>query len=178
MKLNLKSSLAATGLALGTTLMMAASASAASLFSFEVTPDFGFLSGQSFSGTVEFDDSLLTGIGDETVSLSSFNFDFLGTVFTEADDNDNDPFAQFFDGVFLGVSFVEDDFQFSPGFFSIDEAFFSYDLPDGAGFGSVAYTPVSVVSVPDPSVIGGLVAVGLVGLKLKRKAQAPAESRA
>ena len=173
MKLNLKSSLIATGLALGTTLVMAASASAASLFSFEATPDFGLLSGQSFFGTVEFDDSGLTGTGDETVGLSSFNFDFLGTVFTEADDTF--AFAQFVDGAFLGVDYIGTDFQFSPGFLSLDEAAFSYDLPAGIGSGGVTYT---AVSVPDPSVLGGLVAVGLVGLKLKRQTQAATEASA
>ena len=173
MKLNLKSSLIATGLALGTTLVMAASASAASLFSFEATPDFGLLSGQSFFGTVEFDDSGLTGTGDETVGLSSFNFDFLGTVFTEADDTL--AFAQFFDGAFLGVDYVTDTFQLSPGFFSTDDASFAYDLPAGSGLGGVTYT---AVSVPDPSVLGGLVAVGLVGLKLKRKPRAAIDANA
>ncbi|MDB9524580.1 hypothetical protein PN498_01150 [Oscillatoria sp. CS-180] len=175
MKLNLMSSLATTALALGTTLMMAASASAASLFSFEATADFGPLDGQSFFGTVEFDDSGLTGSGNESVNLSSFNFDFLGTVFTEADDTF--AVAQFSDGTFLGVDYVVDDFQLLAGFPSIADASFFYDLPTGIGSGGVTYT-ATPVSVPDPSMLGGLAVAGLVGLKMKRKAQTAAEASA
>ncbi|NJN74771.1 MAG: PEP-CTERM sorting domain-containing protein [Limnothrix sp. RL_2_0] len=162
---------------------MAGSAKAAVMYSFEVTPDFGPLLGDTYLGTLEYDDSGLTGIGEETVGLSDFDFSFLGSDFMSADD----PFAfvQLFDGVFLGVEYSAPEFQFlsgidpfDPSFSSIDNAFFAYDVSAGAGFGNIKYTsiiapPPPATSIPDPSTVLGLIGVGFIGIRMKRRSQEP-----
>ena len=150
------------------------------MYSFEVLPDSGPLAGDRFSGQVEFDDSVLTGVGDETVGLSDFSFSFLGNNFTPVDD----PlaFAQFFDGTFLGLDYISTDFQllsgidiFEPAFSSIDNTFFSYDIPSGAGFGNISYTVVTkpptppTAAVPTPALLPGLIGMGVTALRKRRK---------
>ena len=158
---------------------------AASVYSFKASPDSGSLTGQTFSGNVKFDDSVLSGSGEETVSLSDFNFSFLGNAFTLIDD----PlaFAQFFNGDFLGVEYGTTDFQllsgldfFDPALSSINDAFFSYDVASGAGFGDVSYKlvatpPTPPAAVPTPALLPGLIGMGVAALR-KRKQTVEQES--
>ena len=135
----------------------------------------GPLTNQLFSGFVSFEDSSLSGIGDESLPITNFQFEFLGVEYTEADD----PTAtvDFFDSDFLGLNFAavdpstNDSFSFVSGMFafppvfppSINDAFFAYNLPQPpppqGGEGQVTYT-----KVPEPSSIIGLLALASLGL--------------
>lgn len=144
---------------------VAAPATAASvIYDIEVNLDSGFLSGETFTGFFEFDDSGLTGSGEEYLAVSDLSFDFNGDDFTEDDGN---PEVLFFDGDFLGLEFSTDAaFSFVPGFFDLSEAEFFYDVPDQvAGAGDVVYTlrDDSGMSVPEPASALALLAVGALG---------------
>jgi hypothetical protein len=92
------SALGAAALALVTTSAEAAT------FTFEVF-DVENLPGQTFSGSFNFDESLLTGVGEEIISGIDLEFSFLGKTFTEEDDVEfpSFPLALFFE--FLRVIF-------------------------------------------------------------------------
>ncbi|MDJ0598374.1 MAG: PEP-CTERM sorting domain-containing protein [Crocosphaera sp.] len=142
-------------------------------YNFEVSIDSGSLAGETYTGSFIFDDSGLTGIGDEFLSVSRISFDFDGVNYTETDDSFG-PEVLFFDGDFLGLSFSTDaEFSLIPGFFELEEALFSYNLPgqvDGAG-------DVNYNLVPEPlTILGTVTALGLGGffkrkLKLSNKSQ-------
>lgn len=160
-------SFVATSAVLGLAVINANSVNAASIiYDFEVSIDSGYLAGETSSGFFEFDDSELTGIGDEFLSVSNISFDFLGVNYSKTDSL-SDPEVVFFDGDFLGLSFSTDaEFSFIPGFFDLSEAYFSYDIPgeiDGAG--NIAYTlrPDTPASTPEPTAIFGLLALGVTG---------------
>jgi hypothetical protein len=119
-------------------------------YAFDGVTDSGAFLNQIFSGSLSFDDSGLTGVGEEWIALGSIALDFLGQHHTLGNAAAV-PEAGFFDGTFLGVSFTVDagDPQFSlvAGYRSIDEAFFAYDTAAGlSGGGSVTYT----AAVPEP----------------------------
>ena len=139
--------------------------SAASIiYDFEVSIDSGVLDGETYSGFFEFDDSALTGIGDEFLSVSELGFDFLGVNYTETDSL-SDPEAVFFDGDFLGLNFSADEFSFLTGFSDLSEAFFEYDIVGGTGAGDIVYTLRSdtPVSTPEPTTVFSLLALAAVG---------------
>jgi hypothetical protein len=173
MTLTLKKLVLAAGVTLSALSLNASQAEAVTLFTFEVIPDFGPLAGNTYVGDFSFDDSSLTGIGDETVSLSDFNFNFLGTTYTELDGFSS--LAAFLDGKFLGIEYAFDDgnvdFAFIPGFSAVNEAFFAYDIASGpnqgAGFGDVNYSVV-----PTPALLPGLVGMGAMALRRKRQSEA------
>ena len=128
----------------------------------EVTIDSGVLTGQTYLGSFQFDDSGLTGINEEFLSVSAVSFNFNGTDYTESD---GFPEVVFFDGEFLGLSFSTDvQFSFIPGFFDLSEAFFVYDIPEGSGTGDINYSVV-----PEPlTILGAMTALGF-GSVFKRK---------
>jgi len=134
------------------------------IYDFEVNNLDGSLAGQTYSGFFEFDDSALTGIGEEFLSVSELSFDFLGVNYTETDDF---PEVVFFDGDFLGLVFATDvEFTFSEGFVDSSDAFFTYDVSgQGGGSGDIAYTlrPYTPVSTPEPTAVFSLLALGAVG---------------
>lgn len=134
------------------------------IYDFEVNNLDGSLAGETFSGFFEFDDSGLTGMGDESLSVSQINFDFLGVNYTETD---GFSVAVFFDGEFLGLDFTTDvEFSFVQGLFDVGEAFFAYNIPElGDGAGDITYTlrPEAPTSVPEPTAIFGLLALGVTG---------------
>ncbi len=141
-------------------------------YDFEVSIDSGSLLNETYSGYFSFDDSALSRLDYEYLSVLDLEFDFLGTKYTEEDD----PYAEveFYDGDFLGLSFSTDLFSFIPGFFDLSEAFFAYDLPEGDGAGDVTYSlrpSPPAQSTPEPTSMIGLLGLGTLaaGYKLKRK---------
>lgn len=163
----------AAGVALSFAAINASEAKAINLFTFEVAPDSGSLAGNTYFGDFSFDDSGLTGVGDEIVELSDFSFDFLGVNYTETDSFSS--LAAFLDGTFLGIEYTFDDgnveFSFLPGFFAVNEAVFAYEIASGsnqgAGFGDVNYSVV-----PTPALLPGLVGMGAMALRRKRQSDA------
>src|ERR1700722_10296394 len=67
-------------------LMLIGGASAATIDgTFDASLTSGSLAGVTFLGSFSYDDSTLTGKGQEYDGLKSFNFTLLGTQFTESD---------------------------------------------------------------------------------------------
>lgn len=54
-------------------------------FQFDSSLQTGALAGTQFTGLASYDNSGITGIGTEYLTLTSFNFTLLGTTFTQAD---------------------------------------------------------------------------------------------
>lgn len=120
----------------------------------EVNIDSGFLIGNQYTGTLIYDNTGLTGIGNESVLVPNFDFVFNGTTYTEIDD----PLAtiDFFEGDFLGLNYSAG----SPAFPSFTSAFppffpasFSYDFGGLGGSGTGVPT---FVQVPESSPLLGL----------------------
>ncbi len=140
-------------------------------YDMEVNNLVGSLSADSFSGSFSFDDDSLLGSGDEFLSVNDLSFDFLGTTYTESDDN-FDAEATFLDGEFLGLSYSTDvEFAFIPGFFSLSDSYFTYDLGSGdIGTGDIAYT-ISTSNpnpVPEPATIIGLLTTVMLCNSLRK----------
>ncbi|NET45290.1 hypothetical protein [Okeania sp. SIO2B3] len=160
-----KLSFVATSTVLTLSVINANPVNAASItYDFEVTIDSGVLFGGTYSGSFEFDDSAVTGMGEEFLSVSDISFDFLGVNYTETDGL-FDPEAVFFDGDFLGLSFSTDEFFFVEGFFDSSDAFFAYDIGAGTGAGDITYTlrPDTPVSTPEPTAVFSLLALSAAG---------------
>jgi hypothetical protein len=128
---------------------------------------------ESYSGLFSFYDSLLTGSFSGDLPISSLQFTFLSTNFTQ-----NSALVpsvvSFNNGNFLGLNFSANtpDFSFSliPGSVDTSDAFFSYENnSQQGGFGDVTYTFVSRVntSIPEPSSVVGLLGLGILGIGLK-----------
>ena len=144
--------------------ILAAAPAPAAVVDFEFTVDIGSgtLVGETFAGSFSYEGNDVGGVGDEFVDLLSFEFDYQGIGFGV---DDAIAEAVFFDGEFLGLSYIVGfpapvSFSFIPGFFSVDEAFFAYEDPFGDGDGSIAYAQVS-----EPSALWLLV-IGLAALSL------------
>lgn len=133
----------------------------------------GLLTGQTFSGTFSYDDSLLTGSGFETLGVSQVNLSFLGSTFTAANDDSypDSPTVEFSDGNFLGLNFTVSsstpEFSLIPAFGNT-VATFSYIGTNDDGSGTIQYT---VVPVPESSTVLGIIAVGMGGFFIRRKGQ-------
>ena len=126
----------------------------------------GSLSGDTFTGNFSFNDDNLTGSGSEFLRVFDLSFEFLGTTYTEDDDNSFlGPEVEFLDGNFLGLSYSTDaDFTFVPGFFDLSESFFAYDFGLGNnGTGDVAYA-IRTTAIPEPTTILGTLIGAVLGL--------------
>jgi hypothetical protein len=126
----------------------------------------GLLTGQTFSGTFSYDNSLLTGLGFEFLDVSQVNLNFLGSTFT-AVNADSNPTVEFLDGILLGLNFSTS--SFTPEFSLIPasgstEATFSYIGINDSGSG-----PVQYVLIPEPSTVLGIIALGIGGFLVGRK---------
>ena len=144
-------------------------------YDFDLTIDAGPLLDQTFDGSFSYKDSKVTGVGEEYIELDDFEFDFLGTKYTS--ETHDDLFAEvlLFDGEFLGLSLANDTFSFNPGFFELEESFFSYNIGDVEGTGEFSYSRQAPVgggdddnhkSTPEPNTIIGL---GILGGSLLLK---------
>lgn len=134
------------------------------IYDFEVNNLYGSLVGETYSGFFEFDDSTLTGINEEFLSVSELSFNFLGVNYTETDSL-YDTEAIFFNGDFLGLSFYADEFSFVTGFFEVEEAYFIYNIEAGVGTGDITYTlsQNTPKSIPEPTAVFSLLALGAIG---------------
>ncbi|MBD2682515.1 MULTISPECIES: PEP-CTERM sorting domain-containing protein [Nostoc] len=147
-------------------------------YGFTVNATSGDNPGQYF-GSFQYDDSTLTGIGEETLGVSnglSILFNYLGTQYTETSDFDYpiSPAVRFTNGNLSGLSYlVEDQFFIGndPGnpntggtkFYSI----LSADLLSTTEVGTVTYTKST--PVPEPMTVGGIAIAGAMALGMKRK---------
>ncbi|MDZ8238830.1 MAG: PEP-CTERM sorting domain-containing protein [Nostoc sp. ChiQUE01a] len=147
-------------------------------YGFTVNATSGDNPGEYF-GSFQYDDSTLTGIGDETLGVSnglSILFDYLGTQYTEVSDFDYpvSPVVSFTNGNLGGLSYlVEDQFFIGndPGnpntggtkFYSI----LSADLLSTTEVGTVTYTKST--AVPEPMTVGGIAIASAMALGMKRK---------
>ena len=130
------------------------------------TIETGLLTGETFSGTFSYDNSLLTGSDFEFLDVSQVNLNFLGSTFTAVNADPN-PTVEFLDGNFLGLNFSTS--SFTPEFslipaFGSTEATFSYIGTNDNGSG-----PVQYALVPEPSTVLGLIALGIGGFLVGRK---------
>jgi hypothetical protein len=162
MKTNITQTTIALASLLGTVALTAPTPAQAA----SITTDFtvenldGVLAGNTFSGNFSYDDSGLTGFDLEELSVSSILFNFQGTQFTDP----TDTIVEFFDGEFLGLTFapVGGDFTFVAGTFDVTDAFFTYDISSGAGFGDVNYE-----TIPTPTLLFGL--IPMLGAAIRKK---------
>ncbi len=126
------------------------------------------LTNQTYSGIFTFDDTSLTGVGAEFVTVDKIFVNFNGSTFTKADATAT-PDVSFFEGDFLGLSFSVSQapppfsFSFIPGFFDVTESFLTYEQDGLSGDGNVTYTSVSV---PESSSLVSLLGFGVLGLGL------------
>lgn len=130
-------------------------------FSFSGSISAGPELGQLFSGSYDVDLSGLSGVGFESLLLSSFQLSFLSTQYTL----NPTATADYQDGVFLGLSYSFQDasktLALTSGSLDASDAFLHYTPLNGVeSSGSYVATP----AVPEPSTwalaLGGLAAVG------------------
>ncbi|NER29158.1 MAG: PEP-CTERM sorting domain-containing protein [Symploca sp. SIO1C4] len=136
----------------------------------------GDLAGNSYEGYLTFEDSELTGTGNETVVADKVSFDFNGLTYTEKQDfyYPSAPFVEFDSGTFLGLNFSPFDDFFALPFDLINDSleYFAHNSGEvavsslGGGVGSVTYTEPE--AVPEPATILGLSVIGL-GFLLRKK---------
>ena len=141
-----------------------------------------FLVGDTFTGQVTYDDDLLSGTGLELIDpnsgLLSLTFDYVAadlntaTIYTESDDDISSgfPLAIFQDGALVGLDYsvaiapgLSFQFREEPlgsgefGFFTDNFSTFEFNT------GTVAFAEPT--SVPEPTVIFGLVAIAGLALR-------------
>jgi len=182
MKLSTNLGLASVALAVALTTLEAKPTQAAIVnYNFTVNDTSGANPGQYF-GSFSYDDSYLTGIGEENLDVSngllSVVFDYLGTRYTEVDDIDfptgTAPLVSFRDGQLLGLSYLVEDQFFIGGdldtpfvggnnFYSIVSA----DLLSANQVGTVTYS-----TVPEPLAVFGTAIASAAGLWVNRRKKA------
>ncbi|MBW4612332.1 MAG: PEP-CTERM sorting domain-containing protein [Desmonostoc vinosum HA7617-LM4] len=149
-------------------------------YNFTVDATSGDNPGKYF-GSFRYDDSILTGVGEETVGVGNgltVLFDYLGIKYTEVSDfnyvDGLSPIVGFKDGKLLGLSYLVEDQFFIGGapepsdiggsnFYSI----LSADLLNTTKVGTVSYA-----KVPEPMTVSGTAIAAAMGLWLKRKKKA------
>ncbi|ESS71425.1 hypothetical protein MGMO_104c00040 [Methyloglobulus morosus KoM1] len=160
-------------------LLIMAPASKASIinYNFNGLVESGALAGESYSGSFAFDDASLTNLGLESINLSAFSFNFL-TASYNLTDADFQSTVDFFDGLFLGVSYSASGFD--PSFALVSAAglalpddvpYFSYQTVSGnSGFGSLSFSTATAVPLPSAVWLFGS-ALGALVAKRRRKTQ-------
>lgn len=185
-----------TGLSLSLGIINSGSTLAATVtYDFTVENLTGKLAGNTYSGYLQYDDSLpenqITGNGGEYINSSEgglkFYFDFLGNTFRETDDDSNRTLIGFKDGKidYLYYRIESDEYDyFNIGYdfnfisyrtdkfnkFHIDDFGYLIDDPNGGGgHGDVVFTrrDSGYTSIPEPS---SLIGIGVItsGLLLKK----------
>ena len=131
---------------------------------FTVTLDSGALAGNSYSGWFSYDEN--DTVGDGSILLNGFGFDFGGSSYGLADAAIA---PLFWTETFTGLDFSAADlsFAFVSGMVDVAAGFFAYELPGAtAGYGDIAYTPAAAVPLPATAL---LVLAGLLPLCLRRR---------
>jgi len=159
-------------LAASVALLLAPALSSAASFTFSGQIDDGPLVGETFAGSFEFDASSVTPTFEGDLALTSFSMSLFGQTYTLAS-ADATPTAAFFEGSFLGLSYVDANapdllvrpaVSMVPGFLSITDAYLSYyqsaDPSAGlAGFGSITVVPepaALLLMLAGLGVVGGM----------------------
>ena len=167
------------------TIGVAPAAAATVTYDFGISVNSGLFAGQTFSGALSFNDTSVTGVGEEHLTIETLSLEFFDTTYTEADLEDileadlADilPDVRFLDGKFLGISSSDSNYDLSEIAeiaFEIAGNSFFYETPDlGSGSGAVSYTlreegdvAEAPVSTPEPS---GVLALGLVSGAIARR---------
>ena len=121
--------------------------------------DDGPLVGQPFAGSFEFDASSVTPAFAGDLLLSAFSLVLAGQTYTLAS-ADTPPVAVYFDGSFLGLSYVDNDsanavlrpfVALVPGFLSLGGAYLAYDQSSDPNAGLAGFGSFSVAVVPEPA---------------------------
>lgn len=131
---------------------------------FTVTLDSGALAGNSYSGWFSYDEA--DAIGDGSVPLNGFGFDFAGISYGLTDAAIP---PLFWTELFSGLDYIASDFSigFVSGIADVVEGYFAYELPGATvGYGDIAYEPAAAVPLPATAL---LVLAGLLPLGLRRR---------
>ncbi|MEM9007382.1 MAG: hypothetical protein AAGE59_28140 [Cyanobacteria bacterium P01_F01_bin.86] len=175
--------IASIGALLGSFSLNTSPAEAAQLttdFSVEIISG-DFLVGETFAGQLVYEDAFITGVGtelvDTTSGLVSLDFTYVGAdlttpaTYTEADDDiaAGFPIATFQDGALAGLDYTvaitpDTAFQFVEEplgsgdfvFFTDDFATFQFNT------GTVSFSEPQPTSVPEPTLLMGLMAVASI----------------
>lgn len=131
----------------------------------------GSLSGRHFFGSLFYDDSSLTGVGFEWIGdgngFFEMEFDWLGSVFTEASNPGFTSRAEFEDGVFVGMRYFLGWDAASPNFYVMRKKFLYESTPNRIdGLGTVKY-------VGAPSVLSLCIAGLVVFLRVRAMRSCP-----
>jgi hypothetical protein len=168
-------------LAASTTLLLAPALSQAASYTFSGQIDDGPLIGQAFAGSFEFDASSVTPAFTGDLPLSAFAMALVGQSYTLAS-ADAAPVAVYFEGSFLGLSYVDADagnpllrpfVALVPGVVSLSDAYLAYDQSSDPGAGLAGFGSFSVAVVPEPAaVLLMLAGLGVVGGMARRSRNA------
>lgn len=167
-------------LAASAALLLAPALSSAASYTFSGTLDDGPLVGQAFAGSFEFDASGVTPTFEGDLALTSFSMLLFGQTYTLASaDPPSVPVAAFYEGSFLGLSYVDADaaepllrpfVNLAPGFVSLAGAYLSYDQSTDPGAGLGGYGSYSVAVVPEPAALLLMLAgLGVLGGAVRRR---------
>ena len=161
-------------LAASAALLLFPALSSAASYTFSGMVDDGPLVGQTFAGSFEFDASGVAPLGETLPALTSFSMLLFGQTYTLAT-ADALPVAVFFDGSFLGLSYVDADasdllvrpaVNLAPGIISIADAYLGYYQSADPGAGLGGYGSYTVAVVPEPAalllMLAGLGVLGVV----------------
>ena len=132
------------------------------------TTDSGPLVGETYFGSFSFDDLNLTRNGSEFLTPANLNLNFSNPIFSNATSVLPAQLA-FVDGTFLGLNLSTSVYTFVPGFFSVNEASFAYQVNQQGGAGGVNYTlrQEPAASVPEPAATIGLLLLSAWGISKK-----------